>query len=387
MDKLGQIISLGQLIYTQCEEMRYCRRQCQRLGKRVHGLLQPLQGLQDQGKNLSADVMASLDHFEAVLKEAKRQIEKFNNKSSIWKFITAGNDKVAFREVNGRLRDVEELLLLLQIDQRMLVSNISQGAVWPQEDQQDAEEDQYEHMHALLMGLKISVKEIQDTLNQCLLKPKQEIPQDQIKEIKKEHLAGSPWIFLKENELSTLYRGEYHRSPVTIKVFNKLQAPNIGLHHSEIPQLHRNISSSSFLVAGGYQVKFAGFELSKTQTSISQEAKGSKAERVSSTVYVSPQRMKNVYQKYDIKTEIYSFGIVLWEIATGKIPFEGCDSKKIYELVAEDQKQEPVGEDCPSLLRGIIDECRAYEPSARPSVDGILGKLSTFKEFMDKKLR
>uniref|UniRef100_A0A8C6RI54 Mixed lineage kinase domain-like n=1 Tax=Nannospalax galili TaxID=1026970 RepID=A0A8C6RI54_NANGA len=371
MDKLGQIISLGQLIYTQCEEMRYCRRQCQRLGKRVHGLLQPLQGLQDQGKNLSADVMASLDHFEAVLKEAKRQIEKFNNKSSIWKFITAGNDKVAFREVNGSLAcDFNLALVFLNIHCPFSC--------------------RYEHMHALLMGLKISVKEIQDTLNQCLLKPKQEIPQDQIKEIKKEHLAGSPWIFLKENELSTLYRGEYHRSPVTIKVFNKLQAPNIGLHHSEIPQLHRNISSSSFLVAGGYQVKFAGFELSKTQTSISQEAKGSKAERVSSTVYVSPQRMKNVYQKYDIKTEIYSFGIVLWEIATGKIPFEGCDSKKIYELVAEDQKQEPVGEDCPSLLRGIIDECRAYEPSARPSVDGrVLSGLCTetqTKEFMDKKL-
>lgn len=54
----------------------------------------------------------------------------------------------------------------------------------------------------------------------------------------------------------------------------------------------------------------------------------------------------------------------------------GCDWKKIYELVAEDQKQEPVGEDCPKLLKEIIDECRAYEPKQRPSVNEVLERLS-----------
>lgn len=287
----------------------------------------------------------------------------------------------------------------------------------------------------------------------------QEIPQDhQIKEIKKEQLLGSPWILLRENEFSTLYKGEYHKSSVAIKVFNKPQFRSIGmvrhtfnneirtmkkfdspnilrifgicidetvsppqfsivteycelgtlrelldkekdlsfgvrillilgaakglyrLHHSEAPELHRNISSSSFLVTEGYQVKLAGFELSKTQTSISRETKGTKAERVNSTAYVSPQGLENVFHKYDIKAEIYSFGIVLWEIATGKIPFEGYNSKTILQQVAVDRQQEPLGEDCPLELQKIIDECRAYEPSRRPSVNGILEKLSTFTE-------
>lgn len=143
MDKLGQIISLGQLIYTKCEEMKYCRKQCQRLGKRVHGLLQPLQRLQDQGtNNLPDDITAALGRFEAVLKEARKQIEKFSNKASILKFVTAGSDKILFQEVNERLRDVwEELLLLLQVDQWNSVSNASQRASWLQEDRQDAEED------------------------------------------------------------------------------------------------------------------------------------------------------------------------------------------------------------------------------------------------------
>lgn len=125
-------------------------------------------------------------------------------------------------------------------------------------------------------------------------------------------------------------------------------------------------------------MKLAGFELRKTQTSISLKTKREKTDRVKSTAYISPQKLENIYHRYDVKSEIYSFGIVLWEIATGRIPFEGCNSEKIYELVAVKRQQEPLGEDCPSELREIIDECRAHDPSVRPSVDEILKKLSTF---------
>ena len=38
--------------------------------------------------------------------------------------------------------------------------------------------------------------------------------------------------------------------------------------------------------------------------------------------------------------------------------------------MAESRHREPVGEDCPSQLREIVDDCRAYEPSRRPSVKG-----------------
>lgn len=453
MDKLGQIISLGQLIYKRCEEMKHCRKQCQRLKERVHGLLQPLQRLQAQGtNNLPNGITETLDRFETVLQEARQQIEKFSNKSNIWKFVTAGNDKILFLEVNEKLRDVwEAIVLCLQVDQQSSGSEAS----WLQEDQQDAREDERENLQALLMKVSIDVEEIKETLKQCSLQPTQEIPQEQIKEIKKEHLTSSPWTLLKKNDFSTFYRGEYHRSPVTIKVFNSPQAKSVStvrhafnneittmkkfdspnvlrifgicidemvkppefsivmeycelgtlrelldrekdlplsvrillvlgaakglyrLHHSETSkQLHKNISSSSFLVAEGYNVKLAGFELSKTQTSISRKTKHTKAERIHSTAYISPERLKDVYHKYDRQAEIYSFGIVLWEIVTGKIPFEGCDRKKIYELVAEGQKQEPVGEDCPELLKEIIDESRAYEPAQRPSVDEILERLS-----------
>ncbi|XP_066098789.1 mixed lineage kinase domain-like protein [Saccopteryx bilineata] len=447
MDILKNVITLGQYVYNKCEEQECCKDQHRRLGKRISGLLQPLQKLQAQGEsNLPTDITTALNNFEAVLEEAKKRLDKFSNKSDIHKFLTSGKDKRLFKNVNKRLTDVwEELSLLLQVNRLVPPSCITQEAGWEQADEQDAEEDWQDaeedwQVFQRLIALQKSLK----------------IPQYQIKEIKKEELSEPDWILLRENEFSKFFKGKYHQFSVAIKVFNNVQARNIGtarhtfnneirnmkkfsspnilrifgicideagtvprfsivmeycelgtlrellnqkkdlklaerivlvlgaarglhrLHHSESPELHRNISSRSFLVANHYQVKLSGFELSKIQNSISREIKRKEAERASSIAYISPQRLENVYNKYDMKAEIYSFGIVLWEITTGKIPFEGCNSKKMYQLVAVNRHQEPLDEDCPSQLREIIDDCRAYEPSRRPSVNEILEKLDVF---------
>ncbi|XP_055002171.1 mixed lineage kinase domain-like protein [Sorex araneus] len=149
------------------------------------------------------------------------------------------------------------------------------------------------------------------------------------------------------------------------------------LHENDKPELHRKISSASFLVAEGFRVKLAGFELSKTQTSIRRETKRKRDEGINSSAYRSPERLENTYYIYDMKAEIYSFGIVLWEIATGKIPFEGCNSETLYQRVVKNRHQEPLGEDCPCELQEIINRCRAYEPSERPKIKEITEMLSS----------
>ncbi|TKC35723.1 hypothetical protein EI555_012900 [Monodon monoceros] len=272
MDQLRQIISLVQLIYNQCEEMKYCQKQ-----SHVHGLLQPLQMLQAQAeRNLPTEITTALKRFQAALEEAKEWIDKFSNKSR-------RHDRILFTGVNKRLRDVwEEFSLLLQVDQQMHISSISPGAFWQQEDQRTAHNCQISPLHP--------------------------------------GFPTYPWI-AKSVQRSLMF-----------PAFGRVR-----LHHLETPaELHRNISSTSFLVTKDCNVK----------------------------------RLENVYNKYDIKAEIYNFGIVLWEIAPGKSPFEGCDSKKIYQLVAVDRHQKPVDKDCPSQLQEIIDDCCAYEPSRRPCVKG-----------------
>ncbi|NXG63149.1 MLKL protein, partial [Hemiprocne comata] len=141
------------------------------------------------------------------------------------------------------------------------------------------------------------------------------------------------------------------------------------LHQTEEKsRLHGCICSSKFLVAGDYCVKLSGFELGETESSIKRKAKKN-WKHISMLAYAAPENLKDISYPYKRPCEIYSFGIVLWEIATSKIPFEGCTPQEIMEKICNHHYQDPVGEDCPSELQKIINQCRAFDPSQRPSAE------------------
>ncbi|NWX19048.1 MLKL protein, partial [Aegotheles bennettii] len=141
------------------------------------------------------------------------------------------------------------------------------------------------------------------------------------------------------------------------------------LHQTEEKsRLHGCICSSKFLVAGDYCVKLSGFELGETESSIKRKAKKN-WQQVSMLAYVAPENLKDISYTYQRPCEIYSFGIVLWEIATSKIPFEGCTPQEIMEKICNHHYCDPVGEGCPADLRKVIDQCRAFDPSQRPSAE------------------
>lgn len=239
MDILRNVITLAQYVYKKCEDQEYCKEQHRRLGKRINGLLQPLQKLQAQGeRNLPTDITTALNNFRAVLEEAKNWLDKFSNKSDIHKFLTSGKDKRLFKNVNKRLTDVwEELSLLLQVNQ-LVPPCISQNSGWEQEDEQDAEEDwqvfqrltaESEMIEAYLKQLKTDIDKILETVRRLSAMQKSlMVPEYQIKEIKKEELSEPDWILLRENEFSKLFKGTYHQFSVAIKVFHNVQARNIG---------------------------------------------------------------------------------------------------------------------------------------------------------------
>ncbi|XP_069073730.1 mixed lineage kinase domain-like protein [Pleurodeles waltl] len=150
------------------------------------------------------------------------------------------------------------------------------------------------------------------------------------------------------------------------------------LHQTEVkPFMHGCISSTKFLVDARYCVKLAGFELSKTESSLKRVTPESRQKQANSLVYLSPQRLSDINHKYDKATEIYSFGIVLWEIATRETPLKGFTPEMILEKVGLEKYQEPLPSDCPSDLQELIDQCRAYDPTQRPSAGVIVDTLAS----------
>ncbi|XP_035770061.1 mixed lineage kinase domain-like protein [Neolamprologus brichardi] len=148
------------------------------------------------------------------------------------------------------------------------------------------------------------------------------------------------------------------------------------LHNTEEKsKVHGCINSSKFLVAEGYTVKLGGFELAKTETSLEKVKKSTNDDAIRSLCYYSPERLNDINHPYSKECEMYSFGIVLWEVATRKKPFEGFSDGEIYKKVFEEKCKEPLPDDCPAELRQLINECRDFDSFQRPSAGVLVDRL------------
>ncbi|XP_028441066.1 mixed lineage kinase domain-like protein [Perca flavescens] len=147
------------------------------------------------------------------------------------------------------------------------------------------------------------------------------------------------------------------------------------LHHTEDKsKVHGSINSSKFLVSDGYIVKLGGFELAKTETSL---RKTTKTNAHGCLAYSSPQMLLDINYKYSKACEIYSFGIVMWEVATRSIPYEGWSNKDFLEKVGKEKYRLPLPDDCPKLLGDLISACLAHERFQRPSAGELADRLQT----------
>ena len=87
----------------------------------------------------------------------------------------------------------------------------------------------------------------------------------------------------------------------------------------------------------------------------------------------------NKYNRFTIKSDVWSFGILLTEIVThGCIPYRGMTNRDILIQVEQGYRM-PCPPDCPSRLYAIMTDCWKSEPKSRPTFDAL---QSQFEEFV-----
>jgi serine/threonine protein kinase len=128
--------------------------------------------------------------------------------------------------------------------------------------------------------------------------------------------------------------------------------------------IHRDVSPANILVtAPGGRVKLIDFGLAKAAADLRITQEGSPA---GSLHYMSPEQVRGT-QTPDARTDIYGCGAVLYELATGRKPFDGDSAFAIMQAQAEQAPKPPqsVEPGLPAGLNAIILQALAKAPEER----------------------
>ncbi|XP_038848329.1 mitogen-activated protein kinase kinase kinase 21-like isoform X4 [Salvelinus namaycush] len=157
-----------------------------------------------------------------------------------------------------------------------------------------------------------------------------------------------------------------------------------GMHylHEEavVPIIHRDLKSCNILLLEKIENDDIGRKTLKiTDFGLAREWHNTTKMSAAGTYsWMAPEVIKS--SLFSKGSDVWSYGVLLWELLTGEVPYRGIDGLSVAYGVAVNKLTLPIPSTCPEPFSKLMEECWEQDPHIRPSFASILEQLTAIEE-------